>query len=204
MIDERVKPNRSWQVLLIGGASGVGKTSISYRIAQHFGVGITEIDDIVVALKRMTTPEQQPILHFWDTHPETRRWSAEQITELAIANGEAMAPALEAVIANHLEGQLPAVLEGDFFVPALAAQSQFLDQPNNGQVRALFIYEPEEAQIVANYLAREPHQGEQARRARVSWLHGNWLQQEAARLGLVALPARPWNTVFERALAALG
>jgi 2-phosphoglycerate kinase len=36
---------RPWQVLLIGGASGAGKTSVSYRLANHFNVGITEVDD---------------------------------------------------------------------------------------------------------------------------------------------------------------
>ena len=40
-----MKARPPWQVLLFGGASGVGKTSVSYRLAQHFGVGITEVDD---------------------------------------------------------------------------------------------------------------------------------------------------------------
>ena len=48
---------RSWQVLLIGGASGSGKTSVSYRLANHFNVGIIEVDDFQVILERMTTPE---------------------------------------------------------------------------------------------------------------------------------------------------
>ena len=47
---------RPWQVLLIGGASGAGKTSVSYRLAHHFNVGITEVDDFQVILERMTTP----------------------------------------------------------------------------------------------------------------------------------------------------
>jgi hypothetical protein len=48
---------RPWQVLLIGGASGAGKTSVSYGLAHHFNVGITEVDDFHIILKRMTTPE---------------------------------------------------------------------------------------------------------------------------------------------------
>ena len=59
---------RSWQVLLIGGASGSGKTSVSYRLAHHFNVGITEVDDFQVILERMTTPAQQPELH-WGPRP---------------------------------------------------------------------------------------------------------------------------------------
>jgi tRNA A37 N6-isopentenylltransferase MiaA len=41
---------RRWQVLLLGGPSGAGKTAVSYRLARHFGVGITEVDDFQVVL----------------------------------------------------------------------------------------------------------------------------------------------------------
>jgi 2-phosphoglycerate kinase len=92
---------RTWQVLLLGGASGVGKTHVSYRLAQHYAVGITEVDDFHVILERMTTPEQQP------------------------------------------------------------------------------------------------------ERARASWRHSEWLRQEAARLGVPTLPARPWDTLLTRAIATL-
>src|SRR2546423_141621 len=82
------------------------------------------------------------------------------------------APGLEAVIANHLESKTPVVLEGDFIHPALAAQTTFAGMPNGGQVRALFLYEEDEGQLVENFLQREPEQGPQATRARVSWLYG--------------------------------
>jgi hypothetical protein len=35
-----------------------------------------------------------------------------------------MAPALEAAIKNHLESKSPVILEGDFILPALAAQTE--------------------------------------------------------------------------------
>ena len=60
-----METRRTWHVLLVGGASGVGKTSVSYRLAQHFGAGLTDTDDFRDVLERMTTPEQQPALHFW-------------------------------------------------------------------------------------------------------------------------------------------
>jgi 2-phosphoglycerate kinase len=65
--------NRTWQVLLIGGASGIGKTSISYPLAQHFGVVITEVDDFQVILERMTRPADQPNLHYWQSYPDDAR-----------------------------------------------------------------------------------------------------------------------------------
>jgi 2-phosphoglycerate kinase len=193
---------RSWEVLLIGGASGVGKTHVSYRLAQHFGVGITEIDDFQVILERMTTPEQQPVIHLFPTDPDAFfRMDEEEKLAFAIRYATVMAEPLEFVIANHLEEGSPIVLEGDFLVPALAVRPEFDGIPANGKVRALFVYEVDEEQIGRNYFARE---GEpQPGRARASWRHSEWLRQEADRLGLPTLAARPWETVFERALAVL-
>jgi 2-phosphoglycerate kinase len=190
-----------WTVLLIGGASGVGKTQVSYRLAQHFGVGITEIDDFHVILERMTTPEQYPEVHLFPTDPEAFfRLDEEGKLAFAIRYAEVMAEPLTSVIANHLDGGSPIVLEGDFLLPDLATQTSYDGISAAGKVRALFLYE-EEDQIARNYLARE---GEpQPGRARASWRHSEWLRQEANRLGVPTLAARPWETVFARALALL-
>lgn len=196
-------PERTWDILLIGGASGVGKTSVSYRLAHYFGIGITEADDIHVALMQMTTPEQQPLLHYWDTHPEAHRLSPEAILDHFIEVCRQLIPAYEAVIANHLEGNVPLVLEGDYILPAFAAQAAFGGFANQGRVVGLFLHEEDEEQIVSNYLLREPAAGRQEGRARVSWLHSRWLQQEAEKAGGIVIPARPWQNSFERILAAL-
>jgi 2-phosphoglycerate kinase len=196
-------PTRSWLVLLIGGASGSGKTSISYRLAHHLGIGITEADDIYEAIMHMTTPEQQPILHYWDTHPEAHQLPAEEILKLHLATCRQMVPAFEAVIANHLETEIPLVLEGDYLLPALAAQREFDGFPNEGRVRGLFVHEEDEEQFVQNYWQREPASGRQEKRARVSWLYSQWLQQQVNEVGGIIIPARPWETSFERVLERL-
>jgi 2-phosphoglycerate kinase len=194
---------RSWEVLLIGGAAGTGKTSISYRLAREFGIAITEVDDFQVILERMTTAEQQPALHFWRTHPDPGSLTAEDIHEQGLDILDVMLPALEAVIENHLEQATPLILEGDFIHPVLAARDAFGKQPNAGRVRGLFLYEPEETQIVQNFLRREPDTGPQVTRARVSALRGAWLRATCEQLGIAALPARPWDTLFDRVLDAL-
>lgn len=196
-------PSRTWEVLLIGGASGSGKTSVSYRLAHHFGVGITEADDIHLALMRMTTPKQYPAMHYWDTHPEAQHLPAEDILTLFLATCEQMIPAFEAVIANHLETEVPFVFEGDYLLPALAAQKEFEGIPNDGRVRGLFLHEEDEEQFVRNYLQREPDRGRQEKRARVSWLHSQWLAQQANEVGGIVIPARPWETSMERVLESL-
>jgi 2-phosphoglycerate kinase len=194
-------PRRSWQILLLGGPAGVGKTSVSYRLAHHFGIGITEVDDFQVLLERMTTPTEQPVLHYWRTHPEAENLSAEEMVNHIIAIGQVMAPALEAVIANHIESCTPIVLEGDFILPMVA--TSFSGSSLQNQIRTIFLYEESEDQFRHNFLQREPEQGLQKTRARVSWLYGQWLKQETERVGAITLPARPWNDLFERILTAL-
>jgi 2-phosphoglycerate kinase len=192
-----------WLVLLLGGASGVGKTSISYRLARHYGIGITEVDDFQVILEGMTTPEQYPELHYWRTHfEEAIRMTADEHVDFFVRYSRIMAEALTLVVANHIESRAPILLEGDFILPSLAVQSAYGDIPAGGQVRALFVYEPDEAQIGRNYVLRDGK--EQPERARISWLVSEWLRREAGRLGVPAIPSRPWETALQRAIAAIG
>ena len=183
-------------MLLLGGAAGTGKTSVSYRLARHFGVSITEVDDFQVLLETLTTPEQFPALHYWQTHPEAGEEPAERILERTLEVARVMTPGLRAVIDNHLAEQTPVVLEGDFLLPELLTSV-------SSRVRGVFLYEHDEAQIVANFLQREPEAGSQTKRARVSWLYGQWLKREAEARGLPALPAQPWETLLERLLVEL-
>ena len=157
-----METRRTWQVLLFGGASGVGKTSVSYRLAHAFGVGLTEVDDFQIVLERLTTPEQQPALHYFRLHTaEVLRMDDEQMLAHTLSVADAMSV----------------------------------------QVRAVFLYEEDEQQILRNFRARAGE--EQPRRARASWYYSEWLRREAARLGLPAVPAQPWHTVLERVIAAL-
>lgn len=196
----RCDTNRSWQVLLLGGASGTGKTSISYRLAHHFGVGITEVDDFQIVLERMTTPMEQPILHrCWG--PEAARLSPEQIVELQIAVVETPTPALEAVVDNHIKTNTPIILEGDYILPSLASRCPAT--ADRGGVRAVFLHEPDETQLQRNFSYRDVDGEEQRHRARVSWLFSQWLKAEAQRRSLPVVEARPWATVFDRVQAVI-
>ncbi len=68
-------PQRTWTILMIGGASGVGKSTLIRQLANHFQLPLTEVDSFQVILERMTTLEQQPALHYWRTHPEAMSWT---------------------------------------------------------------------------------------------------------------------------------
>jgi 2-phosphoglycerate kinase len=145
---------RAWTVLLIGGPSGTGKTRLSYPLARHFAVPIVEVDDIVEALQAMTTAEQQPALHRWAIDREAARLPPEGILKLHLEVAEALDPALVAIVANHLDTDTPVIVEGDYLVPGLAARESFRGIPANGRVASVFLCEPDEAQLVANFAGR--------------------------------------------------
>ena len=193
---------RSWDVLLVCGASGVGKSSLSYPLAARHGVPVLEVDDIVCAVQAVTMPATMPALHFWDTHPDPTSLTASQVFEQGRALLVEIAPAVEAVVGNHLETGVSVVIDGDFIAPSLAAAAEFAGVPNAGRVRAIVVTE-EEPQVIANHLAREPDQGPQALRAAVSALWTEWFVADAATVGVPAIAARPWPTLLPRAERAL-
>ncbi|QCX81826.1 2-phosphoglycerate kinase [Streptomyces sp. YIM 121038] len=189
-------PPPDWRVLAVGGASGTGKTTVSRALARRFAVPVVEVDDIVEALLAVTRPEHLPEVHIWRTHPEAALQAPESVVERQIAIARALAPAVEAVVANHVDTDTPVIVEGDYLLPDLVNS---LDG-----VRAVLVHEDDEAQVTANYLAREPEAGPQHHRARVSVLYGRWLADRARTLGVPVVAPRPWSDLPHRVGWAVG
>jgi len=193
----------AWQVLLVGGASGVGKTRLSYSLAQHYGVNVIEIDDVQTALEVLTTPDQQPLLHFWRTHWNefTAFTDDEHVRHFLDVSRGIFQPVVEEIVASRLERGMRAIIEGDFILPEVVDRPDFSGQRNGGRVKALFVYESEEARIAANMAHREG--GDQSFVAHTSWLKVQWLRAECDRLGVPDVDARPRSSLVERSIAAI-
>ncbi|MEX5707575.1 AAA family ATPase [Parafrankia sp. FMc6] len=185
-----------WTVTLVCGASGVGKSTVAVPLAVRYATPLAEADDIVTALTAMTTSRQQPVLHYWNTHPEALSWQPEKISELHFALAETVRPAFEAVIADHVEADAPVVFEGDYLLPELAMRF-------GSAVRAVVLEETDEQRIVSNYRIREPDSGDQHQRARVSVLVGAQLVRRASRIGIPVVAAHPWTDTLDRVDGAL-
>jgi 2-phosphoglycerate kinase len=185
-----------WIVAVVCGASGAGKTWVAERLAARYDVPLSAGDDIVTALQAFTTPDQQPLLHYWDTHPEAFEWPPARIAEHHLSVVDSLQGAYRAVVADHVECQAPVVLEGDYLLPELA-------NGFGGQVRAFLLAEPDEDQIVANYLAREPDEAAQRLRAQISVEVNERLTARAHAAGMPVVPARPWADSLDRVDAAL-
>jgi 2-phosphoglycerate kinase len=195
-----------WQVLLIGGNSGTGKTVLAHQLARRFGVGVTQADDLRLGLQRVTTPVDQPALHFFLATPGVWTLSAEELKDGLVGVSEVVSRAIEAVVDHHHATPYSIILEGDGIAPGLAARVISRGVP--GAVRAFFLVEPTDAGIQANMAERgrgfdQFGEEEQRAQARMNWLYGERLRIEARRLGLPMVSTRPRATLFERALALL-
>lgn len=182
-----------WVVTLVCGASGVGKTSVARGLALRYGVPLAPSDDVVTALKAVVTPDQHPLLHYWDTHPEAGGWPAERIVDLHLRVADSLQPAFRAVIADHVDSGLPVIMEGDYMLPDLV---------EGGAVRGLVVDE-DELRISANFQRREPEHGPQPFRARVSGLITAALVARATPRGIPVVGSAPWDSAIDRADAAL-
>ncbi|WP_260475158.1 hypothetical protein [Streptomyces sp. WAC 06725] len=187
---DELRSRPDWRVLVVGGASGMGKTGVGRALARRYEVPVVEVDDIVEALLAVTLPEHLPEVHFWRTHPQAARQTPESVVERQIAIAEALAPAIEAVVANHVGTDTPVILEGDYVLPRPATPE--------GPVRSVFLHEDDEEQVTANYLRREPEAGPQRHRARVSVLYGRWLAAQARAADVPVVAPRPWEDLASR------
>ncbi|GBF78252.1 hypothetical protein PA598K_06870 [Paenibacillus sp. 598K] len=188
--------NRNWTVLFIGGASGIGKSSVAYELARYYGVNVLEVDDIHLSVKTVTTKEQFPVIHYWETGEDEKYAGVDGTVKWLIDVGKEMAPVLKALVDRHIEDHLPVIIEGDFIHPELAAAF------DNPQVKFIFVLESEQQQIAQNYAAREG--GElQSGRAEVSIAYSHWIADTCKRLGLDVIESRPWSTVLSRATKCL-
>lgn len=199
---------RDWQVLLIGGSSGVGKTVLAGQIGRQLGLPWLQADDMRLALTYSSTAEQQPVLHALVAEAADPIVSAETVFQRLIETGRIVSHALEIVVASHVATAAPLLIEGDGILPAMAAQRRFADRDVRDEVRTAFVFEPDEAALFANALARGRgfdtlSAPAQYKAARQSWLYGCWLRDEALRYGLPVITARPWESLAERLLAAL-
>ncbi len=205
-----------WKILLIAGSSGVGKTVIAQGLARQLSIPLLLVDDVRLALQQVTTHVQQPGLHIFLNYQAEQWRRAESIRDDWITIGQAMIPPLKVIMAHHIV--VPSVgsiiIEGDGILPSLATSQTFTDLRHfsgleiNHEIRAVFIIEPDEEQILRNLQTRGrgfETWGEEEQRAfgHASWLFGQWLLQDAQAHYLPVLAARPYDSLLERILAVI-
>lgn len=204
-----------WRVLLIGGSSGVGKTLVARALGCRLGLSVLPVDDIRMSIQQVTTPAEQPGIHYFLAHPTIWQKPPEALCDGFLAVGQALMRPLAVNIAHHVfvEEAGPVIIEGDGILPALAAQRDFSTMhfapaPVTNEVRSVFLVESDEEELLRNMRKRgrgfdNLSPKEQETFAQASWLYGRWLRRQADHYDLPIVEARPWETLVERVLQTI-
>jgi 2-phosphoglycerate kinase len=194
-------------IVMIGGPSATGKSTLAEALSPRFSLQHIDLDLFYIALREVVPPENAPVT----LYPQDEEFWANPVDELVRAYlelQEFIAAALEGVLASLVARRRPAVIEGTFLLPALAAKRTFKDV-DSGDVRAVFLFEPDATEMDRRRRARQDPWSrvfsEPVMRniAAMRHAHGLELKRQAEALGLPVLECLPFETLEERAVTAL-
>jgi len=112
-------------VILIGGPPGAGKTTLGRALAAKFDATSLTADDLLTAVKAVTTPHSHPGLHVMTTVNPVEYFTTTSVEQLIVDAGtqhEAAWPAIKAVIGKHASWGPSIVIDGWFFQPKYVAK----------------------------------------------------------------------------------
>jgi hypothetical protein len=172
----------------------VGKSRLAHALARQTACTVAQVDDMQTAIETLVPPERLPE-YFVPSTTYVRTNSVDDINDAIETLAAFFVPAVLGVRSNRIESGTSTGVEGDFISPAVAAQARTLG------VASLFLLGTED-EIRANFLQRDGD--EQPDRAKVSATHSLRLADRCSELRVPTVTARPFDTLFVRACAALG
>lgn len=182
--------------MFIGGASGTGKSSIAYEIARYYGVNVLEVDDVCLSVEIVTTKENFPSIHYWNSGVNWKDVGVNSNVKWLIDVSKEMIPVLKGLVSRHIDDKLPIIIEGDFINP------EFTKSFRSPEVKSIFVQESDKNQILQNYLSREG--GDlQHYRAEISIAYGKWIADSCNENGIKMIESRPWDTALTRVIERL-
>jgi hypothetical protein len=189
---------------------------VAQVLAHQRDLSVLLVDDIRMSIQQVTTPAEQPGIHYFLAHPTIWQKPPEVLCAGFITVSHALARPLSAAIAHHVcvESAGPVIITGDDILPALAARRDFstlhfTPALVTSEVRAVFLVEPDE-EILMQQLRWYGHScdhnspKEQETLARAHWLYGQWLRRQAEGYRLPIVESRPRETLVERVALAAG
>lgn len=196
-----------WTVLLIGGASGTGKSTVARAIARQHDADWLQVDDLRLALQwskaRLPEDNATEALYFFERTPDVWNLPAERLRRGLIAVGEALTEAIAIVAGNHLAQNDPAVIEGDGILPAIIERPELRAFIETGQLRVVFLAPASQDELLRNMIDRgrgvpDKSAADLRRIAEMNWLYTTWLVREAEERSLPVVTTQPWNSLAER------
>jgi 2-phosphoglycerate kinase len=195
-------------IVMIGGPSATGKSTLAESLARRFGVPHVDLDLFYLAFREVIPREAAPVL----LHPQEEAFWAQPVDDLVncyLELQEYMRGASESVIACLIARRRPTVIEGTWLLPASAAMGTIYGA-EAGNARGLFLFEPDAAEMEHRRRARQDpwsrvfSEPVMHNIAAMRHAHGLELKRRADALDLPVLDCRPFETLETRAINALG
>lgn len=191
------------QLVLIGGSAGAGKSTVAKPLANALGAGWLQIDTLWIALQEALAPDTDAYNRL---RIDKRVVESDDSTELLVAAHIEASQAICAVLPRALEFDLrnhsTVVADGAWLLPEFMANLRL----DGVTVRAAILHEADPADVRAAMDSRRAvnvvapwHE----RSALASWAYGNWLAEEARRVGIPVVAAQPRESLVARLRAAL-
>ena len=184
---------RGWRVLLIGGPSGLGKSTVAERIGTRAGVPACELDEIARSL-----PECQAFFEFnrWTTPGEALPFA------LFATACQAVGRVLHTEVPRLIRDNESLIIEGQWIGPETAAR--LCEDPS---VAAVFVLEDDFEETLAGRIGRkrknarrgiyQPNEWDRVF-ARFCHEYGRRLRDECTTLRVPFVERRPLETLAER------
>ncbi|MBA2758824.1 MAG: hypothetical protein H0U38_03945 [Chloroflexia bacterium] len=199
-------------VLLIGGASGTGKSTVARAIARRHDADWLQVDDLRLALQwsdvRLLDDDATEALRFLERTEDVWQLPAERLRDAMIAVGVAMTEAVAIVVGNHVAQGDVTVIEGDGILPSIVEHPELRGSLASGKLRVVFVAPSDEDELLRNMLDRgrgvpDKSEAELRRIVEMNWLYTVWLAREAEERSIPVVTTRPWDTLADRIIETL-
>ena len=199
---------------LIGGAPTVGKSTIAAQLAAHLGlpwISTDQIRDIMrtVADRRVHTKlfnPQGPDGVPYDAESFYRAFSAQQIVEIEIGQGEAAWVGIRALITGDYTWPQGFVVEGVNLIPQLIAGEISRD----ADVRTVFVTDTDHGRMREVVFTRgvwddAKRTSDAAKEKELTWItrYDAWIREQAAKHGFPVVALHKDDKDLARVLEAL-
>jgi len=199
-----------WQVLVLLGAGGTGKSTAARQIAQDMGTTWMQVDDLRLGLQssRAILPERSDRLYWFESTPGFWSRPVDDVLRAFIDVATVMVPAVRVVIDSHVVTGVPMVIEGDGILPSLVNDPVVRPWVETGKVQFCCVAAGSVDELTENMLerGRGDHLHDRERvvmHARANLAFNHWLVNAAEALGVPVVPSRPFDTLTDRIREAI-
>jgi 2-phosphoglycerate kinase len=197
-------PDSTRRLFLVAGSAGSGKSTVAKALADELDAGWLQLDSIWLAMK-VAAGEGSPTRDVLDIDRRMRREEEadEDVLAAHVAASCEVCRALPTVLELELEAHERLVVDGAWLLPSFVTELELPD----AEVRAVYVIHRTEADVEAALIPRRgglPIQARHRLMNRRIFQYGAWLADEACAHHLPVVDALPFESLLDRAHAALG